>query len=84
MPSSNIVLIDVKIEKHYQGEVRTARADIMIAWYLSGHLLGNGDESSDEHVVEGLRDSEVELRLVPNLCPLHAADAASEPSRLHL
>ena len=47
----------------------------MTAWYCSGHLLGDGDESSDKHLVEGLRDGEVELRLVPNLGPLHAADA---------
>ena len=48
--------------------MRTARTDIMT-------LLGNGDESSDEHLVEGLRDGEVEVRLVPNLGLLHAADA---------
>ena len=29
MSSSNIVFIDVKIEKHNQGEVHTAWADIM-------------------------------------------------------
>ena len=67
MPSSNIVYIDVKIEKLYMIGVR-----IMIAWYRSGHLPGNGGEFSDG---EGLRDGEEELWLVPNLGPLHAADA---------
>ena len=67
MPSSNIVYIDVKIEKLYLIGVR-----IMIAWYRSGHLTGNGGEFSDG---EGLRDGEEELWLVPNLGPLHAADA---------
>ena len=63
---------------------RTARTDIMTAWYRSGHLLGNCDESSDKHLVEGLRDGEVELRLVPNLGPLHAAGPSSKSLRLHL
>ena len=67
--------IDVKIEKLYLVGVRTAQAYIMIAWYRSGHLLCNGGEFSDEHLVEGLRDGEVVLRLVPNLGPLHAADS---------
>ena len=74
MPSSNIVyIVDVKIENLYLVGLRTARADIMTAWYRSGHLLGNCDEYSDEHLEEGLRDGEVELRLVPNLGPFHAA-----------
>ena len=37
-----------------------------------GHLPGNGGEFSDG---EGLRDGEEELWLVPNLGPLHAANA---------
>ena len=43
-------------------------------------MLGNCDEYSDEHLVEGLRDGEVELRLVPNLGLLHAADARLHPN----
>ena len=45
-------------------------------------MLGNCDESSDKHLVEGLRDGEVELRLVPNLGLLHAADARLHPNHL--
>ena len=65
----------VNIEKLYLVGVRTARAYIMIAWYRSGQLLCNGGEFSDEHLVEGLCDGEVVLRLVPNLGLLHAADS---------
>ena len=54
----------------------------MTAWYRSGHLLGNCDEYSDEHLEEGLRDGEVELRLVPNPGLLHAADARLHPNHL--
>ena len=43
-------------------------------------MLGNCDESSDKHLVKGLRDGEVELRLVPNLGLLHAADALLHPN----
>ena len=78
MPSSNIVyIVDVKIENLYLVGLRTARADIMTAWYRSGHLLGNAGSS-------------LELWLVPILGPLHAADAplqdrhpSYEYSRLH-
>ena len=73
MPSSNIVYIDVKIEKLYLVVVRSARAYIKIAWYHSRHSLCNGGELS-EHLVEGLRKDEVELWLVPNLVPLNVAD----------
>ena len=78
MPSSNIVyIVDVKIENLYLVGLRTARADIMTAWYRSGHLLGNAGSS-------------LELWLVPILGPLHTADAplqdrhpSYEYSRLH-
>ena len=52
MSSSNIVFIDVKIEKHNQGEVHTAWADIMTVWNISGHLFENGHESSDKHLAD--------------------------------